>query len=354
MRSVSLAHLPFWRLNLTFWALVGLVALGVRFAVQQDFGKALAFTLTAEPLALLLSLGFHHFYRRLDAKLTETHSLQISTTAWIILASLFGAVVLGFTSHLLSVAAGWSEFPWTHRETILLRILTMWLILLCWSLAYFWLRAECALNLENRLSAQALAELRRMEFQVASARLDPHFLFNCLNGIAAEIDPRPEAAKAMIESLSAYLRYSLDYHKVLLGPLLDELDAMEAFLQIQQTRYGQRFAYKIDAAPSSLQRIVPCFLLQPLLENAVKHGLDRQAGPATISISARTLEQTLHLVITSPGELRPPNPHRQGIGLDILRRRLALHYPGRHEFSLEEQPGCVCAILRLKGEPCSG
>ncbi len=129
---------------------------------------------------------------------------------------------------------------------------------------------------------------------------------------------------------------------------------MEAYLRIQHARFGDRLKFSIDIAPGAASRPVPCFLLQPLLENAVKHGLDRRGeGALEISLTARRVADTLEIRVRNSGALKAPDPSRTGVGLETLRRRLEIHYPGRHAFHLEATGLEVVAELDLKGEPCS-
>ncbi|MGH8430021.1 MAG: sensor histidine kinase, partial [Solimonas sp.] len=193
----------------------------------------------------------------------------------------------------------------------------------------------------------------RLELEELRLQLDPHFLFNALNGVAEEIHEHPAAALAMLRDLTAYLRHSLDGIKQTVFTVEAEVTALAAYLRVQQARFGERLqvTQQVDAAAAS--RRIASFLLQPLLENAVKHG--RREGKLEIRIEIRADAESLQIEIENTGTLSR-SVHRRGgrpgIGLENVRRRLDLHYPGRHRFTLGERDGKVIAMLLLEGEPC--
>jgi LytS/YehU family sensor histidine kinase len=192
-----------------------------------------------------------------------------------------------------------------------------------------------------------------MELQMLRSQLDPHFLFNSLNGIAAEIRPHPDAAVNMVGQLSDYLRYSLDHRKQPISRLSTELGAMESYLRIERARFGDRLHFTVEAPEPARMRLVPSFLLQPLVENAVKHGLDRSAGTLHITLRVRVDGNLLEITVTNSGAMEPADPSHQGLGLETLRRRLDLYYPQRHRFTLEAKNESVAAALQLWDAPCS-
>ncbi|MEI8310549.1 MAG: histidine kinase, partial [Verrucomicrobiota bacterium] len=199
---------------------------------------------------------------------------------------------------------------------------------------------------------RAVAATREAEMERIKAQIHPHFLFNSLNGIATEIPTHPDSATEMVRELSDYLRYSLDHRKRAVGPLSDELDAMRAYLEIEKARFGERLSVRIEATAEARCKNVPSFLLQPLVENAVKHGLSISRHPMELTISASVLRDRLIVEVTNTGTLPDPDPSKDGLGLDTLRRRLDLNYPRRHEFTLAAVGGRVQAKILLRGEPC--
>ncbi len=338
--------LSFWRLNLLVWLALAAVFFFVRWILHQDLVHALFFTVAGESFAFLLTLFLHSVYRRVGL------AFDLRAAVLIAALSLLASVMLAGFSHALTLFTGWHNPHFTPLENAVLRMLLMWAIFMGWSFGYFWLRAETALRSETLLAEEAVREAHRMELQMLRAQLDPHFLFNSLNGIAAEIPAHPESATEMVRELSDYLRYSLDHRKRAVGPLSDELDAMRAYLEIEKARFGERLSVRIEATAEARCRKVPSFLLQPLVENAIKHGLSISRHPMELAISAGVQGDQLTIGVANTGILPVPDPSKDGIGLDTLRRRLDLNYPKRHEFTLAADNGRVQAKLQLRGEPC--
>lgn len=342
-----IAHaVPFWRLNLLAWLAFGFVTFFVRWIFQQDLARALVFTLLSESAAFGASLLLRPFYRKLGL------SFQLRTAVLIAVFSLLAAVALAALSHLFASVTGWNNPHFTPLEDTILRLLLMWTVFMGWSFAYFWLKTELTLRSEAHLAREAVREAYRMELRMLRAQLDPHFLFNSLNGIASEIHPHPDAAAEMVRELSDYLRYSLDHRKRATSPLADELNAMKSYLDIEKARFGDRLSIAVDASEEARWRNVPSFLLQPLVENAVKHGLSNSLAPLQLAIVAKTVGDTLFIDVTNTGNLDLTDSAREGLGLDTLQRRLELHYPHRHLFELKSEGSTVIAHLELRGGPC--
>lgn len=341
-----LKTMSFWRLNLLAWFTLAAAFLFVRWILHQDLMRSLFFTMAGESSAFLLTLVLRSFYRRVGL------SFDLRTAILIASLSLLASVMLAGIAHALTVLTGWYSPHFTPLEDAVLRVLLMWAVFLGWSFGYFWLRAETALRSETLLAEEAVREAHRMELQMLRAQLDPHFLFNSLNGIAAEIPSHPDSATEMVRELSDYLRYSLDHRKRAVGPLSDELDAMSAYLEIEKARFGERLSVRMEATAEARCRNVPSFILQPLVENAVKHGLSHSRHPVELAISAGVQHDLLTIEVANTGTFPEPDLSKDGLGLDTLRRRLDLNYPRRHEFTLASDKGQVRAKLLLRGEPC--
>jgi LytS/YehU family sensor histidine kinase len=135
-----------------------------------------------------------------------------------------------------------------------------------------------------------------------------------------------------------------------------ELGGLSAYLRVQQARFGERLRVALHTDPAAQERRIASFLLQPLVENAVKYG--KRDNGLDVGVDVRLVGEALHIVIDNTGALEraaKSRRRRSGIGLANVRRRLELHYPGRHRFTLTEQAGPepkVVAALVLEGDPC--
>jgi hypothetical protein len=209
-------------------------------------------------------------------------------------------------------------------------------------------------SVAERATAQAaLLEAGKHRAEAAALRLqlNPHFLFNTLNSISSlmTLDRKAEAEE-MMERLADFLRASLETDPMADVPLARELDTIDAYLGIEATRFGERLEIDIEIAEGAAEAMVPNFILQPLVENAIKHGVAKHRGPASIQISAEAAagELILKVVNKGSGEVGsdPPRPST-GIGLANIRQRLAIGYGEGARLETEKLEKGFSATIRL-------
>ena len=188
-----------------------------------------------------------------------------------------------------------------------------------------------AAQLESRL-AQARLEGLRMQLQ-------PHFLFNTLHAISALMHRDVEAADRMLARLSDLLRLTLDGAHTPEVPLRQELDFLDAYLEIQQTRFQDRLTIVRDVDPAALDALVPNLLLQPLVENAIRHGIAVRAAGGRVEISARRENGAVRLSVRDDGPGLPPGGAGPGgVGLANTRARLEQLYGDAQSLALANDP----------------
>jgi GNAT superfamily N-acetyltransferase len=338
----------FWRAQIVGWGLFTLVDLVDRGITHRSLWISLLLTGLVAPCCVLLSTAMRAAYSRQS----PSNELTLRTVILIALLSLGSATTAVSVLFTVRHLAGFGEFGWSTAQEIILPLIHYSVAFAGWSLCYFWIRAEIAERAEHRHAVQAEAEALRAELEELRLQLDPHFLFNALNGVAEEIPEHPGAALAMLRDLTAYLRHSLaGIHQTVVTASV-EADALAAYLRVQQARFGPRLRTRIEVEPEAAGRQIASFLLQPLVENAVKHG--RRDDVLEVAVGIRHAPGALAIEIANTGTLastRPPR-NRSPIGLENVRRRLALHYPDRHQFALAERGNQVVASLMLRGEPC--
>ncbi len=190
------------------------------------------------------------------------------------------------------------------------------------------------------------AELQRelVEARLAALRmqLNPHFLFNTLHAVSALIHDNPEAADRVVARLSELLRLSLDQSKPQQVPLSEELAFLDRYLEIEQTRFADRLKVDKDIEPSVQQALVPYLILQPLVENAIRHGIEPREDPGHVGIRARRSNGRLELQVADNGAGLKPGaspPPREGIGLSNTRSRLRHLYGEDFRLELAEAAG---------------
>ena len=191
---------------------------------------------------------------------------------------------------------------------------------------------------EKQLRASQLeARLAQSRLQVLKMQLHPHFLFNTLNAISELLHRDPDAAEHMITDLSDLLRMALENLEVQEIPLKQELEFLRKYLEIEQMRFQDRLRVEMDIAPDTLDASVPNMILQPLVENAIKHGISPKAGGGRIDIGAARSNGHLVLSVSDDGVGMPAEglkSRRDGVGLSNTRRRLKHLYGEEHRFEL--------------------
>jgi two-component system LytT family sensor kinase len=199
-------------------------------------------------------------------------------------------------------------------------------------------------------AARAEAETARAEAAALRLQLNPHFLFNTLNSISSLVTlGRKEQAETMIQSLGDFLRASLHADPMADVSLAEEIETLDAYLAIESVRFGDRLRIEIDVAPGLSEAPVPNFILQPLVENAIKHGVAAAKGPAALTISAQAADGALVLAVVNTRALDSIADDRAGtgIGLANIRQRLAIRYAGRASLETGPIPNGWRAEIRL-------
>jgi signal transduction histidine kinase len=199
----------------------------------------------------------------------------------------------------------------------------------------------------ERRAMELESQLDRARLQALRMQLQPHFLFNTLNAISTLVRTNPDSAQEMIGSLGQMLRLSLDSGSKAEVPLEQELKFLDSYLEIAQIRFGDRLQVKRDISAVTLNALVPTFILQPLVENALKHGIEPNSVAGVIHIRAGRDGERLILSVSDTGvglaktmELSASN------GISNTKARLQNLYPGRHHFSVHNrvEGGCIAEL----------
>lgn len=201
---------------------------------------------------------------------------------------------------------------------------------------------------QERLAAELQARLAQARLDAISAQLNPHFLFNALNSIAELLHHDPARADRMLVGLSALLRRSLDTSRLQWVSLREELELLAQYLDIEKVRLGERMRVHWHVAEDCLDEAVPPLLLQPLVENAVVHGIARRLHPGNLRIAAGHAPGALWLEVEDDGAEGQPDVEGHGIGLANTRARLhALYGPDAVLTIASTDAGGTRASLRL-------
>ncbi len=209
--------------------------------------------------------------------------------------------------------------------------------------------------ISNQVLAGKIEEQKRLlvqsEIKLLQAQIDPHFLFNALNTLAAVIRSKPEAARQLVQYLSTFFRKSLKRTGSDVT-LADEVEHVNAYLHIELARFAERLQVHIDIAPELLGLRLPAFSLQPIVENAIKHGISQMLEPGCITISAQRSEDLLTVTVQDSAGLYQPKPGGDGLGMNLVDRRLKLRYGEAYGVNVTfEQERFTRVSLALPLEP---
>lgn len=219
-------------------------------------------------------------------------------------------------------------------------VLYSWLYGLVAGVSYS-VRAHQALREREVAAAQADALAVQAQLRALRAQLNPHFLFNSLHSLSVLVRHDPAVAEEAIEHLAEMLRYALDENAGEEVPLADEWGFVRHYLALEQLRFGDRLRLSVDLDADALDVNVPCFVLQPLVENAVRHGVAPLPSGAAVTITARIQEDRLVVRVADDGRGadRGAVARARGLGLRALGQRLEARYQGQAAFSVETSPG---------------
>jgi signal transduction histidine kinase len=342
-------HFPsFWSLHLAGWAALGLAMWLGALAHTDMPGRTLVGKLIFAVLGGLLTLGLRPFYRTLhEQDVSIPRLIAVSAVCSYALSVVWSILHRGSTDLL---------WEWVDGETLTLLsfsglisgALFYTFIPMAWSVLYFGVKyyQDAQAERERALAAEGLAH--QAQLQALRYQLNPHFLFNTLNAISTLIVERHNRdAERMVARLSDFLRVTLEAESAVEVPLVDELDFARRYLDIEQIRFGDRLTVEEDVEVEALSARVPPLLLQPLVENAVRHGIMPRENGGTLTIEARQVGERLLLRVADDGPGPPDETdpaEGTGIGLSNTKARLDALYGDNYDLALQRADGGGCVV----------
>jgi len=306
------------------WLIAGLpLALVVRAVVPQEASRAHAF---AVPLSLLYGFVVMSAWWVCRANpLTGGRPIGSVITTQLG-AALQSSAVWCAISAVWAVALDRLAGPGPDRAGIVAQVLLLFatgvpVYLLSAIVHYLFLAFEASHAAQRRV-LETEVSAREAELRALRAQLNPHFLFNSLNSISALVGTDPEGARRMCERLGDFLRRTLALGARDAVTLGEELELVDRYLAIEQVRFGARLAFDRRIGPGAEHCVVPPLLLQPLVENAVKHGVADRVDGGTIVVDAKRDGGLLRIVVENPLDEEAPSRRGSGLGLENVRRRL--------------------------------
>ncbi|MFH0778703.1 MAG: histidine kinase [Candidatus Eisenbacteria bacterium] len=350
----------FWIVHAASWMALMLIEYLVWRRMDEmqrtEFSRFLCYFL-AYAAAAVISISLRYLFRTLNYQKPSVVRLSlfffvgnfICANAWNLAVPsihvLLGGGKIGFHGEIVKYFGPDMYFP-----QIFLRL---WPFML-WSVAYFVIKFWGESRAQKQRADKASVLAQQAQFQMLRYQMNPHFLFNALNSIRSMISESPPVAKSMIIDLAEFLRYSLiskDYSSV---TLRSELEAILHYLAIEKQRFEDKLDVELDVPPAAERVLVPCFIVHPLIENAIKHGTRTSPVPLRIRLRATYEDNVLRVSVANtgrwtaaPGTSGGPFPGT-GIGLENVRRRLQNAFPERHSFEVREEGGWVFVEFQVR------
>jgi LytS/YehU family sensor histidine kinase len=327
----------FWLFYALAWLPAALfygIAVGARAEVR--FVPGMLTGLIEVGMAAVIGIAIWWLSGRLPLSASPLRLVAVHAVSAAVYAGTWVAITLG----TIYIVAPREIADRVMREAGLWQFLTgLFLYSLVAGISYL-LRSQRALRERSTAAALAEASAARAQLQAVHNQLQPHFLFNALHAVTSIVREDPIAAERALEQLGDLLRYALDHGRQDLVPLSAEMSFARDYLALEQLRLGDRLSIDMNVADNALQTMVPPFLIQPLVENAVRHGIASSACAGIVRIDALRNNGRLEISIADNGAGADTTTMTRagGLGLEGVRRQLDARYNGTASVKIDSAP----------------
>lgn len=301
----------------------------------------------------LLGILMTHFIRLVIIKwkiLDKKLSSQIGLLAVAIILTSFIAGVLELITNtrLNALTLGEKAMVDKSLPLILTNNASGWLILfIAWNAIYFTYHYIITSQKEQIDNLKLKSHIKELELKTIKSHINPHFIFNALNSIRAMVEENPQRARRAITELSNILRSSINIDKHETVVLEDELNIIKDYLALEQMRFDERLVVEYTINEQTRWQQVPPMMLQMLVENAIKHGINHEVSGGVVKLTALTDKNLIILTVENTGKLKKQQ-HTRGFGIKSVQQRLRLMYGDNASIELiQATPNSVMATLQL-------
>jgi len=331
----------YWLFQLGGWGLFSLI--NIFFAYSFDklntpeerellFGRIIVFVVAGLIFSHLMRyviIGFNVLQKRLERQLLQ-----------FLLITLVLAVAASTLDNLVRIQFGWqSKTEKDFNNNFLLLVLygasSFFILFFIWNLIYFMYHFITKSQRQQLDTLKLESLVKELELKTIKAHINPHFIFNSLNGIRALIDENPGRARNAITELSNILRSSMQTEKLETVPLENELSIVRDYLALENMRYEDRLKIEYNIKGDTLNQPVPPMMLQTLVENAIKHGISKQVSGGLIKVSSDLKNNFHELSVQNTGKLNG-FVNGEGFGLSSTFDRLNLLYGEKAKFEIKQ------------------
>ena len=330
------------------WLLIGLLlSVGLGFSSGGDWLTAVLFFVPLGVVYALITQSAWYVCRSFPLVRSRAWHVAAAQILAAVFASAVWVAAAGGWARTLDVAgfgaAGAALYTTQRPLLFVVGALLFWLV----SVFFYLLIAFDASKDAERANVELSLLAREAELKALRAQIDPHFIFNSLHSISALTATDPAAARRMCLLLADFLRETLRLGGNQQIPLAEELALADRFLAIEQVRFGTRLHVTHETEPGATTCLVPPLLLQPLVENAVTHGIAQLVDGGTIRMAAACTGSTLTITLENPCDPDRARTRGVGLGLELLRKRLTNHYGAADAVFAHEQSGQFRVEVRI-------
>ncbi len=325
----------YWTFQLLGWGLFVLINFSLSFTLNS-FGEVVVLrVLFYTEMGIIISHLMREVIHRTNLLLKPLKQQIIGfVTLTVIFSFLLSCIGSPFeTIYDLRVDKDGNEVP--YLTLLLTNLITLFPLLLLWNGFYFIYHFSFKMRKQELDTIKLEALVRQLELQTIKAHINPHFIFNALNGIRALIDENPARARKAVTELSNILRSSLTVQKSETVALKDELRIVKDYLALENMRFEDRLHVEFDVDDETLNQQVPPMMLQTLVENAIKHGISKEIKGGIVKVVSDFQSEFHELVVQNTGHLNGYTSSK-GFGLSSTRDRLNLLYGEKAKFQIKQ------------------
>lgn len=342
---------PFWVINISGWFILTVIHLLLYYPDRLTESKVALGLILTKFTGFLCSIALRYLYKK------------VNYTSYSIVKLVLGGIIVSLlASHLwfvldfiISVPLhGFKSFAETYFN-FHKYLKTTWsgfFTLSFWSTLYFVIKFWIEWTEQKKQTEQAILLAQSAQLQMLRYQVNPHFLFNSLSSLRALVRLNHKKAEEMILQISQFLRYSLVTKKNNQVLLSEELDAIGHYFDIERVRFEDKLIIQLDIDPKANEFIIPSFLIHPIIENAIKYGMDTSPMPLKIQLKAKVASSVLQLDIINTGhwvdEGEKGSNNGTGTGLKNVKQRLDLAFPKRNSFSIIKKDNKVRIKIIIK------
>jgi two-component system LytT family sensor kinase len=337
----------FWSFQLLGWAtwIVMLTLRDLTFVPREYILERVGVFAVDALIGIALTTALRYLYRAVWEQPVYLRLLAVLLGCWLA-SQAWRPIKLLITDSDFGASVDLTDYGW-YSVSVWLPISMS--VLLLWSVLYFFLKYYQLFQREKEKSLRSESLAHEAQLRMLRYQLNPHFLFNTLNAISTLILVQStDQANAMVTRLSKFLRYSLEHDPFDKVDLQHEINSVNLYLEIEKVRFEERLQVAINLAAGTEQALVPSMLLQPLVENSIKHAIARSEQGGSIWIWAeRCAGDRLRITVADDGPGAVKHPESMGVGLKNIRDRLQEMYGANHElvFASREPRGFQAMVV---------